>query len=245
MEVKRAYDTGTLTAGSTVATMQYDGVGRRIVKAITNSADWNATYHYYHEGQRVVETRNGSGQVLKQCVWGQMYVDELVQIGVNQDPGNAETETNSENECERFFWVLQDANYNVLGVVACFGRLIERYEYTPYGRRTVYSHGWLAADFSGDGSVDVDHDQSLLLANWSSTDAEAADLNADEIVNDGDSSLLGASYGDSLPTEDALVTHPALESPRGVVGSAGGITLTPHDARLCCAWDLETETHDE
>jgi len=35
------------------------------------------------------------------------------------------------------------------------GRLVERYEYTPYGQRTVYSHGWLRADFNQDGAVDV------------------------------------------------------------------------------------------
>jgi RHS repeat-associated protein len=32
---------------------------------------------------------------------------------------------------------LQDANYNVVGVVDDDGVLVERYEYTPYGRRTV------------------------------------------------------------------------------------------------------------
>jgi len=31
--------------------------------------------------------------------------------------------------------------------------LIERYEYTPYGQRTVYSHGWYLADVTQDGKV--------------------------------------------------------------------------------------------
>ena len=33
---------------------------------------------------------------------------------------------------------MQDANYNVIGVVNESGRLVERYEYTPHGERTVY-----------------------------------------------------------------------------------------------------------
>ena len=36
------------------------------------------------------------------------------------------------------YWVVQDANYNVVGVVNEHGRLSERYEYTPYGHRVVF-----------------------------------------------------------------------------------------------------------
>ena len=73
-----------------VARCEYDGLGRRIVKKIKNSADWDNTYHYYWDGQQMVETRNGLDQVLKQHVWGRQYVDELVQIAMNQDPENAD-----------------------------------------------------------------------------------------------------------------------------------------------------------
>ncbi len=67
----------------------------RVTKAIDNSGDREATYHYYYNGQapagqagQVIETRNNATvqQVLKQHVWGIMYVDELLQIGINQDP---------------------------------------------------------------------------------------------------------------------------------------------------------------
>ncbi len=34
------------------------------------------------------ENDNGSEEVLKQNVWGPTYVDEIVQIAVNQDPSN-------------------------------------------------------------------------------------------------------------------------------------------------------------
>jgi len=81
----------------------------------------------------MIEMRNGSDDVLKQHIWGTRYVDELLQIGINDDPTDA-----GEDDCETFYWALQDANYNVLGIVESDGDLAERYEYTPYSRRTIY-----------------------------------------------------------------------------------------------------------
>lgn len=67
--------------------------------------------------------------------------------------------TRSENLCERHFYALPDANYNVLGMVNAAGNLVERYSYTPYGQRTVFSHGWsilpIIEDVTGDGAVDA------------------------------------------------------------------------------------------
>ena len=37
-----------------VATMRYDGVGRRTTKKIENSADFDATYRYYYDGQKLL-----------------------------------------------------------------------------------------------------------------------------------------------------------------------------------------------
>ena len=116
----------------TVGTIRYDGLGRRVSKAISNSANWNGTYRYYYSGQSVVEERNSSDKTLRQYVWGTQYTDELVQIGINDDPGD------TEQNCETFYYAMQDANYNVLGIVNSSGDLKERYEYTPYGQRTVY-----------------------------------------------------------------------------------------------------------
>jgi hypothetical protein len=83
--------------------MSYDGLGRRIIKAVSNSVDWDCTYHCYFDGQSVVEERNGSDQVLKQMVWGRTYVDELVQVAINSDPGSDAT-------CELAYWARADAN---------------------------------------------------------------------------------------------------------------------------------------
>ena len=66
-------------------------------------------------------------QVLKQFVWGppgQAYVDELLQVSINQDPADASG--GRETYCERHFYVMQDANYNVLGLMQEGGRLVRR-----------------------------------------------------------------------------------------------------------------------
>ncbi len=136
---------GDIQHGSIVQESQYDGLGRRIVKEVKNSADLNCTYHYYYgsasggDGWSILETRDNTGNTLKQQVWGLTYIDELVQIGLNDDPAD-HTDGPEEDQClvDSFFYPMQDANYNVLGVVNADGVLVERYEYTPYGKRTVY-----------------------------------------------------------------------------------------------------------
>jgi len=90
---------------------------------VSNSADWDDEFHYYYDGQRMIETRDGCDYVRKQYVWGVGYVDELVQIATNFGDNNL---------CDRFYYACQDANYNVLGVTDAAGVLVERYEYTPY-----------------------------------------------------------------------------------------------------------------
>ncbi len=57
----------------------------------------------------MVETRNGSDQVIAQHVWGGRYLDELVQVAVNSDPSADAT-------CDRLYPALHDANFNVAGL---------------------------------------------------------------------------------------------------------------------------------
>ena len=158
--ITKAYrdDQGTLQTGSTVATLSYDGLGRRITKAIQNSADLDATYHYHYDNQSIVEIRNGSDQVIKHQVWGNLagqYVDNLVQIAVNGDPiDDPEFDPTDPDHNSQFYYALQNANFNVLGLVDDTGQLVERYEYTPYGKRQVYlSPGTNDPDASAPTSV--------------------------------------------------------------------------------------------
>ena len=88
----------------------------------------------------MIETRNGSDEVIKQHVWGTQYVDESIQIGINTNPGEDDDggEAGTQDNCDTFYWTAQDANYNVIGLFDSDGDLKERYEYTPYGQRTVF-----------------------------------------------------------------------------------------------------------
>jgi RHS repeat-associated protein len=125
---------GNVHAGQVSATYRYDALGRRILKTVTGTGAGtgalDCTYHYYYDGQRNIEVQNGSAMVLKQQVWNAGYVDSLAQEGVNSSPTTQTT-------CDTFYGVCQDANYNVLGLVNASGALAERYEYSPYGQRTV------------------------------------------------------------------------------------------------------------
>jgi len=54
-------------------------------------------------------------------------------VALNGDPADA-----GEDDCEYFYWAMQDANFNVLAVVDSDGAFKERYEYTPYGERMIF-----------------------------------------------------------------------------------------------------------
>ena len=103
--------------------MKYDGLGRRIMKTVPGEGDFE--FRYYYDGRRLIETRGESGEVYKQHVWGMLYVDELVQLGINDDPLTYGT---GDYDCETFYNVIQNANFNVMGLVDASGDLVERYE---------------------------------------------------------------------------------------------------------------------
>ena len=124
---------GTLQSGQTFSTASYDGKGRRVKKAVSGTGTWDCTYTYLYDADSTVETRNGSGTTIQQHVWGTRYVDELVQVA-----SEADSDTSGILNDGRVAWALQDANYNVLGLVDSSGVLQERYQYTPYGQRQVF-----------------------------------------------------------------------------------------------------------
>jgi hypothetical protein len=182
------------------------------------------------------------------------YVDDLVQIAVNQDPNNAATCHESgatENLCERFFWVLQDTNFNVLGVVTATGDLGEHYEYTPYGERRVYAHGWLLADITDDGKVD-NADANVLQADAGTGDREAsrADLDGDGDVDlvefDGNSDLniLISETTRELPSDDPKVLHGRLNSTRGHGHADAGTKYAAHLLAGLCPFGHQGLYHD-
>ena len=228
VEVHNAYrdSGGAVQLGSVVTIQAYDGLGRRITRAVRNSGDHDLTYAYHYDGQRMVEARNGSDQVLKQQVWGLDYIDELVRVDINQDPFDS-----NENVAERPFYALHDAQYNLLGLVSHSGKLVERYEYTPYGQRQVYGSGWLLADVDGDGMVDNVDLQLIDDARGTSDPAHIADISGDGDVDvsdfdfetnseNGDYLLANAAVGTSTSPNDPKLLTPRLGSYRDRNGIA-------------------------
>ncbi len=131
---------GTPQHGTPFEMLSYDGMGRRIKKqmghmsgtsdGLRDTGAMDATYHDYYCGQSVIEERNFSNQSIKDHVWGLSYVDEAVQTRVNTNPTGTASWTS--------YWLCQDANYNMLGIVSSSGVLTERYEYSAYGQRQVF-----------------------------------------------------------------------------------------------------------
>jgi RHS repeat-associated protein len=122
---------GTLHTGQVSSSTSYDALGRRIVKTVTGTGQWDGTLNYYLDGNSVVEEQNGSAMTVKQFIWGNQYIDDLIQVSLNSSPSTQST-------CDTPYWGMCDANWNVLGIVNSSGVLTERYEYTAYGERTTY-----------------------------------------------------------------------------------------------------------
>jgi hypothetical protein len=77
--------------------------------------------------------------------------------------------------------------------------LAERYAYSPYGRRTVFSHGWLQSDVNGDGKLNID--DYGILDRWIGTSPRphrvelGLDLNGDGRFNGDDYAVLDTQIG--------------------------------------------------
>jgi RHS repeat-associated protein len=186
-------------AGSVIDLMSYDGLGRRIGKQVQNCQPLDGMHHYYYDGQQMIEERDGSDQLLKQMVWGLSYIDELVEVGINADFWNASTVDHEENKVERYYWALQDANYNVLALQV--GYMAERYEYTPYGQRRAFVHGWLPGDPDQDGNVTTSDYTSVDASLGTSDPNSIGDLDGDGQVTAGDYTTIDANLGLGLGTE--------------------------------------------
>jgi YD repeat-containing protein len=121
--------TSISSGGSTVATYQYDGRGRRIIKYTAAIAE---TRHFYYTNDwQDIEERVGSATTMdNQYVWGVRYVDELI----CRDDATATP--------ARRLYALQDANFNLTGITDANGNTQERYLFDPYGNRAIMNAAW-------------------------------------------------------------------------------------------------------
>jgi RHS repeat-associated protein len=113
------------SAGVTLETLAYDGLGRRV--GITIGA--TTTNLYYSAQWQVLEERV-AGVTTTRYVWSPVYIDALVLRDF--DPTGMGT-------LSQRLWVQQDANWNVTALVDnTTGLVVERYAYDPFGSVTVY-----------------------------------------------------------------------------------------------------------
>jgi len=114
----------------------------------------------------------------------------------------------------RDYYACQDANFNVVGLLDAEGELVERYEYTPYGQRTLYGHDIFLADFNDDGIVDGT-DESTLLGNFgqgSGMTFADGDVDGDGDVDMDDWGQMKIDYGRGAASNDPFVQMPRLSS---------------------------------
>jgi len=115
-----------------IATYQYDGLGRRIVRTDCTAAT-DVVYHdYYTPSWQLIEVRKGGKaytDLHKQFVWGLRYIDAPILRDRETNAGSAGLD-------ERLYYT-QDGNFNVTALVNPAGDVVERYSYDAYGQVTV------------------------------------------------------------------------------------------------------------
>ncbi|MBX2851669.1 MAG: RHS repeat-associated core domain-containing protein, partial [Phycisphaeraceae bacterium] len=128
----------------TIATYEYDGLGRRIEKTV--GAD---TYDYYHnESWQVVEVRkNDDANPIEQFLYDTNYVDALL---IRWYDADTDGDLSDAGDGEQYY--VYDASFNVIALLDDAGATLERYRYTPYGQRIV-----LDLDFSADSDNTTDY----------------------------------------------------------------------------------------
>ncbi len=178
----------------TIHEAAFDGLGRRVVKTVSNSGDLDGVTEYYHNDHQIIETRDGSGDLETQVYHGTQYIDEVVGQRI-ADMGRV--------------YVHQDANYNVTGTTDLTARQIERNYYSPYGQLEVAvdSHPF---DYDDDG--DVDADDYAVTTNGTCTgtatgDCRRMDADADGDVDSADQTAI-SNYIATLTTDTELEAIP-------------------------------------
>jgi RHS repeat-associated protein len=126
-----------------VAEYIHDSLNRRMRKVVTNSGALNGTTHFYYEGLRVVEERDGSDAVTNQYTYGN-YLDEVWTLDDRRSSGTVAS-LNDNTGSQRHFY-LSNTLYHVYGITTegsstTPGALKEAYEYDAFGGQTVITDG--------------------------------------------------------------------------------------------------------
>jgi RHS repeat-associated protein len=113
-----------------IAEFEYDGLGRRIRKAVDQGSGTTADHDYYLSEQNqvvqeLVYLQPANTRVeWHEMVWHPYYVDALA------------TRYYNNSTVSKYYFTLHDANYNVTALVDNAAAAQERVAYTPYGLAT-------------------------------------------------------------------------------------------------------------
>jgi len=138
-----------VTDGQTVVgKYEYDALNRRVKKHYDPGAPDSPTgidgytHYFYSRSWQILETRDTDTQTTPpetlqpkyQHLWSPRYIDAPILRDENTD---------QDNLCDdaRLYY-LGDANFNVTALVDTSGDAVERYQYAPYGRVTIYDGTW-------------------------------------------------------------------------------------------------------
>ncbi|MBI9087501.1 MAG: RHS repeat-associated core domain-containing protein, partial [Desulfobacterales bacterium] len=116
--------------GQKIAEYTYDATNRRVSKSVTASAE-TVTF-VYNDGQVIEEYLNGS--LARTYTYG-AYIDDPLMV---------------EYGGQRYF-CLKDRRYSVTALTDAAGAIVERYEYSAYGRMTIYDAA--GQDITASGST--------------------------------------------------------------------------------------------
>ena len=130
-----------------VAEYQYDGLRRRVVKKSYTAGVLSETRDFYFSDQWQILSEAVGGTTDTTYVWGLRYVDELL--------WRVQSSTR--------LYAMQDANFNCTAIGNTSGTVVERYQFNPYGTRTVLDASWSVVGASAYNWV-VAH-QGLMIEN--------------------------------------------------------------------------------
>ncbi|NLF17472.1 MAG: hypothetical protein GX595_09460, partial [Lentisphaerae bacterium] len=163
-----------------LASYSYDALGRRVVATIGT-----VTTRYYHDGQNVIEERDGSDARVRYHVNGAQFIDE--RVATFEDGSSA------------FTYYLLKENFSVAGTGNADGSTVERLDYSATGS-FAGSGGGIDVDYTNDGYVDADDlDEFAACALGPAipqTDPACADkrLDADDDVDQDDFGIFQRCY---------------------------------------------------
>jgi RHS repeat-associated protein len=134
--------------GASVASYTYDALNRRTTKHVTESGPLDGLTQFVHFGEQEIEERDAADALTRQYIFGS-WIDEPILMDVDGD-GDGRVDGAADT---RVFYH-QNAQFSTYALTDSAGRVIEGYQYDPYGRPYVYTPGANGRiDWGGDDVV--------------------------------------------------------------------------------------------